>query len=95
MMSFDSVNCGYLDNILYDFSNNVLPFDDFNNYEFDGLNNKEVTKIKKYYNLTLKHGLRSVYYLKLCYIVYEVILKYCKNFIGMVGYKRFKGYYIK
>jgi len=92
---YNKVNVGYLDNILYDFSNKIIPIDNFNNYGFDGLEFGEITKIKKYFNLTLINGFESVFYLKLCYIIYDIINKYAFNYIGLVGFKRFKESYFK
>ena len=79
---YNKVQCGYLDNICFDFKNGNLPLDDINNNKlgmFDGLTWQEEAKIKKWYNLAIKDGANSVAHLKLCYTVAEIIKKYLPN----------------
>ena len=83
-------NLGFIENIIFDFNKNVLPLDNFNNYDFVGFTFSEITQIKKYYNLSLKYGVNSKYYLKLCFIVFDIIKKHNKNFLGFKSYFEFK-----
>ena len=77
----NNVECGYLDNICYDFENGDLPIDDLNKdlSLFNGLTWKEQSKIRYWYNQSLKDGAESVAHLKLCYTVAEIIKKYLPN----------------
>ena len=75
----NTVNCGYLDNICFDFVCGSLPVDEILNNEmglFDGLSWREEAEIKKWYNMALKYGAGSVYHLKLAYTVADIIKKY-------------------
>ena len=74
----NNIDCGYLDNIIYDFSKGHLPIDNLNKdlSLFDGLTWREQANIRKWYNKALKDGLHSVSHLKLAYIVADIIKKY-------------------
>ena len=94
------VKCSLLDNIVYDFENNRSPIDNLNKDVFgfcDGLTWKETAKLIKYYNLALKHGLNSVYHLKLVFTAVEIIKKYHKtaDFNYKIGYGAYNKHYYK
>lgn len=77
----NKVQCGYLDNIVYDFVGGHLPFDDLNKdlSLFNGLTWSEMAKIRYWYNKALQDGNQSVSHLKLVYVVAEIVKKYYKN----------------
>lgn len=96
----NKVQCSLLDNIVYDYENNNLPIDNLNKNVFgfcNGLTWSEQTKLIKYYNLALKHGLKSVYHLKLVYTAIEIIKKYHKraDFNNKIGYGAYNKHYYK
>ena len=78
---YNQVECGYLDNICYDFINGNLPIDDLNQdlSLFNGLTWSEQTKIRLWYNRALKDGNQSVSHLKLIYVIADIIKKYLPN----------------
>lgn len=85
----NSVRCGYLDNIVYDYTNGKLPVDKVLDNDlglFDGLTWSEESKIRKYYSLAVKQGANSIYHLKLAYVVQDIIKKYLN---GARWYNRF------
>ena len=77
----NKVECGYLDNIIYDFTQGHLPIDNLNQdlSLFNGLTWKEQSDIRYWYNRALKDGNQSVSHLKLVYIVAKIIKKYLPN----------------
>lgn len=96
----NNIECGFLDNIVYDYANGHLPIDDLNKdlTLFDGLTWSEQSQIRKWYNKALKDGLHSVSHLKLAYVVADIIKKYNPNthFFNKVGKGAYnKDYYDK
>ena len=75
------VNNSFLENVLYDFMKNNKFIDNLNQFNntfnesfFNGLSFKQISDIKKYYNLGLKcDNFHNKFNLKLCFIICDII----------------------